>query len=104
MAFVVDEYGGVVGLVTLENILEELVGQIQDEFDQEKPLAQPITENTWEIQGNLPLHDLAELAGEPIDAKQCEPAAVIGLWLKGGSLLEKLKKGTVDAVGGESAA
>src|SRR5262249_2167420 len=38
LAIVVDEYGGTVGMVTLENLLEELVGQIQDEFDQEKPL------------------------------------------------------------------
>lgn len=70
MAFVVDEYGGTVGMVTLENILEELVGQIQDEFDQEKPLAEPVAENTWSIQGNFPLHDLAELAGEPLDEGQ----------------------------------
>jgi CBS domain containing-hemolysin-like protein len=70
MAFVVDEYGGTVGMVTLENILEELVGQIQDEFDQEKPLAEPIADNTWTIQGNFPLHDLAELAGEPLDEGQ----------------------------------
>jgi CBS domain containing-hemolysin-like protein len=70
MAFVVDEYGGTVGMVTLENILEELVGQIQDEFDQEKPLAEPVADNTWSIQGNFPLHDLAELAGEPLEDGQ----------------------------------
>jgi CBS domain containing-hemolysin-like protein len=69
MAMVVDEYGGTVGLVTLENILEELVGQIQDEFDQEKPLLQKIGEQTWEIAGNLPLHELSELVGEPLAAE-----------------------------------
>jgi CBS domain containing-hemolysin-like protein len=68
MAMVVDEYGGTMGLVTLENILEELVGQIQDEFDQEKPLLQKLGEQTWELAGNLPLHELAELVGEPITA------------------------------------
>jgi CBS domain containing-hemolysin-like protein len=66
MAIVVDEYGGTVGLVTLENILEELVGQIQDEFDQEKPLLQKTSDQTWDIAGNLPLHELAELVGEPL--------------------------------------
>jgi CBS domain containing-hemolysin-like protein len=66
MALVVDEYGGTVGLVTLENILEELVGQIQDEFDQEKPLLVKKGENTWSVDGALPLHDLAELVGETL--------------------------------------
>jgi CBS domain containing-hemolysin-like protein len=66
MALVVDEYGGTVGLVTLENILEELVGQIQDEFDQEKPLLVKQNETTWLVDGALPLHDLAELVGEPL--------------------------------------
>jgi CBS domain containing-hemolysin-like protein len=65
-AIVVDEYGGTLGMVTLENVLEELVGQIQDEFDQEKPLLRPMGENLWEIDGALPLHELAELIGQDI--------------------------------------
>lgn len=65
-AIVVDEYGGTIGMVTLENILEELVGQIQDEFDQEKPLVLQRDENTWEIDGALPLHTLEELVGQPL--------------------------------------
>ena len=66
LAIVVDEYGGTVGLLTLENIIEELVGQIQDEFDQEKPLFAKVGEQTWEVQGTLPVRDLEELAGEPL--------------------------------------
>ena len=65
-AIVVDEYGGTVGVVALENILEELVGQIQDEFDQEKPLLEKKDAKTWEISGALPLHELSELVGEPL--------------------------------------
>jgi len=68
MAVVVDEYGGTLGVLTLENILEELVGQIQDEFDQEKPLLTRLGETTWEVAGALPLHELEEIAGEPIPA------------------------------------
>jgi len=67
-AFVVDEYGGTVGMVTLENVLEELVGQIQDEFDQEKPLLLRRGPDQWEIDGALPLHELAELVGQNLSA------------------------------------
>jgi CBS domain containing-hemolysin-like protein len=67
LAIVVDEYGGTLGLMTLENILEELVGQIQDEFDQEKPLLVRTSDSTWEISGTLPLHELQDLVGEPLE-------------------------------------
>ena len=53
-------------MVTLENILEELVGQIQDEFDQEKPLLVRTSETSWELAGALPLHELEELVGETL--------------------------------------
>lgn len=66
LAIVVDEYGGTIGMVTLENILEELVGQIQDEFDQENPLLVRKNETTWEVAGALPLHELDEVIGEPL--------------------------------------
>jgi CBS domain containing-hemolysin-like protein len=66
LGIVVDEYGGTVGMVTLENLLEELVGQIQDEFDQEKPLLVRTNETNWELAGALPLHELEEFLGAPL--------------------------------------
>jgi CBS domain containing-hemolysin-like protein len=69
LAIVIDEYGGTTGLVSLENILEELVGQIQDEFDQEKPLVVRRDEKTWEIDGALPIHELGELVGQNVPAE-----------------------------------
>jgi CBS domain containing-hemolysin-like protein len=69
LAIVVDEWGGTVGLATLENILEELVGQIQDEFDQEKPLLLRRDPSTWQIEGALPLHELGELVGQNLSSE-----------------------------------
>jgi len=60
MAVLVDEFGGVAGLVTLEDVLEEIVGQIQDEFDVEEPLVVPKGAGRFLVNGKCPLDDLVE--------------------------------------------
>ena len=63
LAIVVDEYGGTAGLVTLEDLLEELVGEIRDEFDEEERLIQKIDARTFRVSGKLPVDELNTVAG-----------------------------------------
>lgn len=61
MAVVLDEYGGTSGLITMEDLLEEIVGDIYDEFDeQEEQDIMPLEENLWRIQGGAPLDEINE--------------------------------------------
>lgn len=62
-AFVVDEFGGTLGIVTLENVIETIVGQIQDEFDAEATQFIRKSEDVWEVAGTLALHELEKIIG-----------------------------------------
>ncbi|MGD9796497.1 MAG: hemolysin family protein [Acidimicrobiia bacterium] len=63
MAIVVDEYGGTAGLVTLEDLIEELVGEIVDEFDVEGPLLEPLANGGWRADARIALDELNDLLG-----------------------------------------
>jgi CBS domain containing-hemolysin-like protein len=72
MAVVVDEYGGTAGIVTLEDILEELVGEIQDEYDVEEPLVVPLEDGVLRLDGRLDADDFNDFTGSAIGAEDVE--------------------------------
>ncbi len=75
MAIVVDEYGGTAGLITIEDILEEIVGEITDEYDVERPPVERLDENQVRVSARLPVEDLGELFGVEIDDTEVETVA-----------------------------
>jgi magnesium and cobalt transporter len=60
MALVGDQFGGIDGVITLEDILEEVVGEIQDEFDSDEKAVEKIAVNIWKVSGLVSVHDLPD--------------------------------------------
>lgn len=67
IAIVADEYGGTAGIVTLEDLLEEIVGEISDEYDREEPLVVDLGEGRFRLDARLPVDDLNEVFGTDIE-------------------------------------
>jgi CBS domain containing-hemolysin-like protein len=83
LAMLLDEYGSVVGMVTLENVLEELVGPIQDEFDRETPQVTPLGDCVYEVDASCPLDVLADTCGVTVPETEAETAGGLILDLLG---------------------
>ncbi len=64
MAIVVDEYGGTSGLITLEDVIEEIVGEIRDEFDEEEIVFNKLNDNTYVFEGKTSLHDFCKITNQ----------------------------------------
>ena len=70
IAVVLDEYGGTVGIITIEDLLEEIVGEIEDEYDEEKAAIELIKDNEYLVEGSLRLHDLDDFLGVDLDSEE----------------------------------
>jgi CBS domain containing-hemolysin-like protein len=91
MAVVVDEYGGTAGLVTIEDLLEEIVGEIQDEYDVEEPYIKELAPNNWLVDARVSLDDLNNEIGVEFETEEVDSL--------GGLVYEQL--GTIPRPGDE---
>ncbi|MFP5210026.1 MAG: hemolysin family protein [Acidobacteriota bacterium] len=80
MRIVIDEYGGVAGVVTIEDLLEQIVGNIRDEHEENTPVEEPQREpeGVWLVPGGFPVDQLGDLFGEPLELGDFYEAATLG--------------------------
>lgn len=70
MAVVLDEYGGTVGIVTIEDVVEEIVGDIEDEYDKEREMIEVIKEDEYIVEGSARLDDISDLIGVNMESEE----------------------------------
>jgi len=78
IAIVLDEYGGTAGMVTIEDLIEEIVGEIQDEYDVEEPMVERISDTEARIDGRASMDDLTETFGVELDGADREQYDTVG--------------------------
>jgi CBS domain containing-hemolysin-like protein len=79
LAVVTDEFGGTAGVITLEDILEEIVGDIQDEHDREEPEVRAVGAGRYEADASVSLHHLEEVVGVPLKPRDSSADSLGGL-------------------------
>lgn len=75
LAVVLDEFGGATGIVTLDNVIEEIVGDIQDEFDSEQPEIERVSADEFTVRGRLPLHELRAHTDLEVESEEVSTVA-----------------------------
>lgn len=75
MAIILDEYGGVVGIATIEDLIEEIVGEIDDEYDESTKLYHRLTNNSYSVEGKLSLNDFNRLFDEELEMDDVDTIA-----------------------------
>jgi CBS domain containing-hemolysin-like protein len=72
MAVVIDEWGSFEGLITIEDILEEIVGEIRDEFDDESPAVEKLLDGSYTVDGRAPIHTINDAVGSSFESADFE--------------------------------
>ena len=83
LAIVIDEFGGTAGLVTIEDLIEEIVGEIADEYDQEEPMVVPLDEGGYLVDARLAIDELEDLIGVQVPDEEWDTVGGLVLGLAG---------------------